>query len=173
MKSGWFAFVTACGLLALGSQAAQAQGGATRPHDHQADVRKSGDQVMGFSHDKATHHFRLYSDGGAIEVNANDRGDTVTRDMIRMHLNHIAKMFAAGDFNAPMLIHDQVPPGVPALRRLRAAVKYRFEETPQGARVRIVTSHTEALRAVHEFLRFQITDHQTGDALEVTQAPKT
>jgi len=35
---------------------------------HQADVEKHGDQAMGFSHDKTTHHFRLYSDGGAIEV---------------------------------------------------------------------------------------------------------
>jgi hypothetical protein len=35
---------------------------------HQADVEKHGDEAMGFPHDKTTHHFRLYSDGGAIEV---------------------------------------------------------------------------------------------------------
>ena len=42
---------------------------------HQADVEKHGDQAMGFPHDKTTHHFRLYSDGGAIEVTANDGND--------------------------------------------------------------------------------------------------
>jgi hypothetical protein len=39
---------------------------------HQADVEKHGDEAMGFPHDKTTHHFRLYSDGGAIEVTVND-----------------------------------------------------------------------------------------------------
>jgi len=28
--------------------------------------------VMGFSHEKTTHHFQLYKDGGAIQVTVND-----------------------------------------------------------------------------------------------------
>ena len=79
--------------------------------DHHQGVVERGDHVMGFSHDKATHHFLLYSDGGAIDVQANAAGDTATRDEIRMHFGHIAKMFAEGDFSAPMLIHSQNPPG--------------------------------------------------------------
>jgi hypothetical protein len=122
---------------------------------------------MGFSHEKTTHHFRLYADGGAIEVTANDPRDSESRDQIRMHLAHIAGMFAAGDFDAPMLIHDQVPPGVPVLRKLKGDVKYRFEELDRGGRVRISTKNAEALQAVYEFLRFQISDHQTGDAITV------
>jgi len=39
---------------------------------HHDAVNQHGDQVMGFSHEKTTHHFRLYADGGAIEVTAND-----------------------------------------------------------------------------------------------------
>jgi hypothetical protein len=31
---------------------------------------------MGFPHDKATHHFRRITDGGAIEVVANDSKDS-------------------------------------------------------------------------------------------------
>jgi len=31
---------------------------------------------MGFSHDKTTHHFRLYADSGAIEVNVDDSKDS-------------------------------------------------------------------------------------------------
>lgn len=30
-----------------------------------------------------------------------------------------------------------------------------------------MTSDPEALRAIHEFLRFQITDHQTGDSVDL------
>ena len=79
--------------------------------EHHQGVAERGDHVMGFSHDKTAHHFRLYAHGGAIEVEANDAQDTASRDAIRSHFAHIAKMFAAGDFAAPMLIHAQNPPG--------------------------------------------------------------
>jgi hypothetical protein len=68
-----------------------------------------------------------------------------------------------------MLIHDQVPPGVPVLQKLKSEIKYRFEKTGRGGRVRISTKNAEALQAVHEFLRFQISDHQTGDATTVSR----
>jgi hypothetical protein len=136
--------------------------------DHHEGVNRRGDQVMGFSHEKTTHHFRLYPDGGAIEVESNDPRDTASRDQIRVHLAHIARMFAAGDFNAPMLIHDRVPPAVPTLKKLKSSVSYKFQETDQGGRVRIITHNAQALRAVHDFLHFQITDHQTGDSLRVS-----
>jgi hypothetical protein len=31
--------------------------------EHQHEVIKRGDQAMGFSHAKTTHHFRLFKDG--------------------------------------------------------------------------------------------------------------
>jgi hypothetical protein len=37
----------------------------------------------------------------------------------------------------------------------------------RGARVRIATANAEAVEAIHDFLRYQIKDHQTGDSLEV------
>jgi hypothetical protein len=132
---------------------------------HHDDVNRRGDHEMGFSHEKTTHHFRLAKDGGAIEVTANDPNDTESRDQIRQHLTHIAMMFSAGNFNAPMLIHDQTPPGVPAMKRLKSQIKFEFENMESGGRVKISTSNREALDAVHEFLRFQINDHQTGDPL--------
>ncbi|HLJ47676.1 MAG TPA: hypothetical protein VKU01_16785 [Bryobacteraceae bacterium] len=132
--------------------------------EHHGAVNQRGDHVMGFSHEKTTHHFRLYSDGGAIEVEANDPKDTQSRDQIQMHLGHIAKMFAAGDFKAPMLIHDRVPPGVPVMQELKSDITYEFSKTERGGRVRITTKNPEALKAVYEFLRFQIADHQTGDS---------
>jgi hypothetical protein len=84
-----------------------------------------------------------------------------------MHLGHIAKMFAAGNFKAPMLIHDQVPPGVPVMEKLKSDIQYNFEETENGARIRISTHSPQALEAIHDFLRFQIKEHKTGDSLAV------
>ncbi len=141
------------------------------PDDQRQGVVERGDHVMGFSHDQATHHFRLYADGGAIEVESNNANDAATRDEIRMHFGHIRKMFAAGDFSAPMLIHSQNPPGAEAMKRLREGLHYKLENTEHGARLRITTKNAQAVAAVHEFLRFQIKDHQTGDSGQVTSAP--
>ncbi len=137
---------------------------------HQADVEKHGDQAMGFPHDKTTHHFRLYADGGAIEGTVNDKTDTTDLQAIRGHMTHIALLFSSGDFSIPMFVHDKMPPGVPAMKEKRAEISYTFEELPTGAAVRIQTSNPEALKAVHAFLRFQIEDHHTGDTTELTAA---
>jgi hypothetical protein len=69
---------------------------------HQADVEKHGDEAMGFPHDKTSHHFRLYSDGGAIEVVVNGSKDSQNMQAIRSHLAHIATMFSGGEFSMPM-----------------------------------------------------------------------
>jgi hypothetical protein len=84
-----------------------------------------------------------------------------------MHLRHIERAFRSGDFNIPMFVHDQTPPGVPAMTRLKDQIHYKYEALKDGGRVRVTSANAEAIAAVHEFLRFQITDHKTGDALEV------
>lgn len=136
---------------------------------HHASVNERGDHEMGFSHLATVHHFRLYEDGGAIEVEALDAADTTSRDQIREHLSHIAKVFAEGDFAKPEAVHDQSVPGTLAMARRKADISYKFESTERGGRVRLTTGSGEALAAIHEFLRFQIQDHRTGDSLEVAK----
>ena len=138
---------------------------------HRADVEKNGDEAMGFPHDKTSHHFRLFSDGGAIEVIVNEREDSQNLQAIRSHLTHIVTMFSNGEFSIPMFIHDQVPPGVPMMKEKRAEISYSFEELPAGGTVRIKTANPDALKAIHEFLRFQIADHHTGDTTDIGSQP--
>jgi hypothetical protein len=109
------------------------------------------------------HHFQ---DGGVIQVEANSAQDKSNRDLIRTHLAQIAHAFKAGDFSDPISVHDQIPTGVPELQRLKAEIRYRFEETPQGGRLPISTGNKRALAPIHEFTRFQIREHQTGDRLK-------
>src|SRR5262252_4274895 len=136
-----------------------------KPSDQQHHgVEHRGDAVMGFLHEKTDHHFFLYSDGGAIVADAKDPKDADSRDAIRMHFRHIAQMFAEGNFKAPMLIHEQEPPGVATMKQLREEIRYQFEPSERGGRVRITTSNAKALAAIHDFLRFQIKDHHTGDS---------
>lgn len=130
---------------------------------HAEAVDRRGDQAMGFQHEKTAHHFLLMPDGGAITADAADPKDTESRDQIRMHFHHIAKAFAEGNFDMPMFVHDTVPPGVPVMKRLAAEIHYVEEDTDTGARVRISSANADAVAAIHDFLRFQIAEHRTGD----------
>jgi hypothetical protein len=148
----------------------QANKDASSQDMHHQGVNERGDKEMGFSHDKATHHFFLYADGGTIEVKTNDAADTATRDQIRMHFTHIAKMFADGNFSIPMLIHHENPPGADVMKQMRDHITYKFEETPHGGRIRITSADAKAVAGIHKFLMFQIKDHETGDSTAITKA---
>jgi len=73
---------------------------------------------MGFEQAKTTHHFLLKPDGGAIQVQADDPQDTVSLGQTRKHFHRIAAAFAAGNFQIPMTVHDTLPPGANAMKRL-------------------------------------------------------
>jgi len=135
------------------------------------EMNKRGDRAMGFDHLKTTHHFTLANDGGSIAVEANDPADTASRDQIRMHLHHISIMFSEGNFDVPMLVHAENPPGTETMSRLKAEIQYEYKETERGGLVRISTKNPDALAAVHEFLRYQIKEHMTGDSLEIKAHP--
>ena len=136
--------------------------------DHHGTGGERGAMVMGFDQARTAHHFLLFNDGGAIEVNVNDVADTKNRDAIRSHLPHIAMMFGDGNFDAPMLVHDSKNvPGTKAMTERKGAIRYQYVETAKGGRVDIVTSDPAALAAVHQFLTFQIAEHKTGDPTTV------
>jgi hypothetical protein len=135
----------------------------------EAELKTHGLAAMGFDQDAAVHHFRLYADGGAIEVEATTPADGATRVAIRMHLSGIADQFSHGDFGKPLETHGEMPPGVNALVRLHGSVAYRYQETPAGGRVRITTTSRDAVAAVHSFLTYQIREHGTGDPMTVTR----
>ena len=135
----------------------------------QAEMKKRGNVAMGFDQDKTTHHFFLTKDGGVIQVEANETSDTTSRDHIRSHLKTISEEFAKGDFHAPLATHNETPPGVRVMRRMKTKIHYSFEERPQGAADHINSDDSSAVKAVHDFLRYQIKEHATGDPLELTK----
>jgi hypothetical protein len=124
-----------------------------------AALKQRGALAMGFDQDKTAHQFRVAPTGGSIEVDVKDAADSASRDQVRSHLKEIAAAFANGDFAKPFQTHAEVPPGVPAMQRLKAAIQYRYEQTERGGAVRITTADPEALKAVHEFLRYQAAEH--------------
>jgi hypothetical protein len=136
--------------------------------DHHVSTDQRAAMVMGFDQARTQHHFLLFTDGGAIDVTVNDAADTKNRDAIRSHLPHIAMMFGDGNFDAPMLVHDSTHvPGTKTMAERKAAIRFQYTETDKGGRVNIVTSDPEALAAVHQFLKFQIDEHKTGDPTSI------
>jgi hypothetical protein len=112
-----------------------------------------------------TYRFKLLPDGGAIEITCNDPSDAANRDAIRQHVTKIATTFEDGNFSIAMPIHDQKPPGIDTMKRLKGQIYYTPKNLPNGGQVQITTENSESLKAVHEFLRFQIREHKTGKSL--------
>jgi hypothetical protein len=123
---------------------------------------------MGFDQDVATHHLRLTPTGGSIDVTVNDP-ETATMVQVRDHLKTIAGEFGRGDFGRPFRTHAELPPGVAAMQTYTELIAHQYTDLPCGGSVQIRTGDSRALRAVHEFLRYQITKHRTGDPLELTR----
>lgn len=134
---------------------------------HAKGVDSRGDKAMGFSHTATQHHFRLFQDGGSIDVVVKDTNDKDQLAAIRSHLKMIAGMFSKGDFHMPMFIHDRTVPGQKTMESLRKQITYRFSDLSEGGRVRIQSSNPKARAAIYNFLRFQIKDHRTGDSGKV------
>ena len=139
---------------------------ARQDHHAPADHRAAG--VMGFDQERTAHHFLLFKDGGAIDVSVKDATDTSNREAIRSHLPHVAMMFGSGNFDAPMLVHDTANvPATKVMTERKDAIRYQYTETANGGRVTIATSDSDALKAVHAFLKYQIAEHKTGDPATV------
>jgi hypothetical protein len=130
-------------------------------------LKHRGAEAMGFDQDATVHHFRLSAAGGSIEVTAKaENADTLIGE-VRTHLKVIADEFSRGIFDNPFKTHAEMPPGVDVMQKRAETIAYTFEVVPKGATVRIRTKDRRALRAIHDFLKYQIKEHQTGDPLVV------
>ena len=144
----------------------------TAAQDTHHAMNERGAMVMGFDQEKTAHHFFLYQDGGAIDIAVIHPPDPQNVTAIRSHLPHIATMFGGGNFAAPILVHDSTNvPGIATLTARKEMVRYTYRETPGGGRVDIVTTDQQALAALHDFLKYQIAEHRTGDSAQVVARP--
>jgi hypothetical protein len=128
-----------------------------------AAVQRRGKEAMGVDQYTSTHKFDALPDGGRIELQR-DTDDKEGIATIRAHMRDIAKAFAGGDFSTPAFVHMRDVPGTKTMAARRGAIKYEARDLPRGAEVRITTKDPEALKAIHEFMAFQRSDHHAGGA---------
>jgi hypothetical protein len=126
-----------------------------------AGVQARGGVAMGVNQYTSRHVFEPLPDGGRIALQR-DAADSEGAVQIRRHMHEIAGRFAAGDFTLPGFVHARTVPGTGIMAARRAAIAYTVDTLPRGAALRIRTTDSTAVRAIHEFLAFQRHDHHAG-----------
>lgn len=160
MKPGRLALVAFALLLGAFPLAAQ--------HEHShgdqafAAMQARGATYMGVDQYTSTHEFEELADGGRIML-ARDASDSAGVATIRAHLQQITAAFRTGDFEVPMLVHDEHVPGTDVMASRHDRIQYDFSEVPGGGEIRIKTADPMALTAVRAFLAFQRSEHRTHE----------
>jgi hypothetical protein len=126
-----------------------------------AGVQSRGQVAMGVNQYTSRHFFTPLPDGGRIELQRVE-ADSAGAAQIRRHMGMIARQFAAADFHLPGFVHARDVPGTKVMAERQAVIRYTVEPLPRGAALRITTTDSAAVAAVHDFLAFQRQDHHAG-----------
>jgi hypothetical protein len=124
-------------------------------------MQMRGAETMGVDQETSSHGFQSLPDGGRITF-VRRIDDTVGVKKIRAHLHEMQRAFGSGDFSMPMFIHMKTVPGVKEMADRRAHIKYTETDLPNGGELRITTTDSTAIDAIHRFLAFQRDEHHAG-----------
>jgi hypothetical protein len=149
---------SAPGLVLLLAAPLVACGGSADRASFEA-MQDRGRAVMGVDQYTSAHVFEDLADGGRVVLDREDGTDSVGIAAVRQHMRDIAAAFRAADFTKPFQVHAEDVPGTRVLAARRAALTYEAVDRPRGAEVRIRTTDSAAVAAVHAFLAFQRTAH--------------
>lgn len=147
-------------LVGLASAAHGQQMDQTKPMAMQAG--HLGAMTMPFDLSRSRHIFTPSADGGTQDVVSLDRDSQ--QIAIRMHLQHEAAAFAAGNYADPAAIHGDAMPGLVALRTGAARIHVTFETVEAGGRIRFTCADPDLVQALHAWFQAQVHDHG-GDAV--------
>jgi hypothetical protein len=126
-----------------------------------AEIQARGHVAMGVDQYTSLHKFEPLPDGGRIALQRDAR-DTAGVSQIRAHMQRIASAFGRGDFTLPGFVHAREVPGTREMRARRSLIRYSADTLPGGAAVRLTTTDSTAVAAIHEFLVFQRHDHRAS-----------
>jgi hypothetical protein len=124
-------------------------------------VQGRGQAVMGVDQYTSFHRFESLPDGGRISLQR-DPGDTAGVTQIRSHMRRIEAAFTRGDFTLPGMVHARAVPGMAVMAGRRSHIRYVADTLPGGGQLRLQTSDSSAIAAIHEFLAFQRQDHRSA-----------
>lgn len=123
-------------------------------------------KATGLDPDKIVQHYYLVKNGGVIELAAKDPNDTATATAIMKYLEAQRQLFEKGKNDTAIEIHGKTPDGYLGIRKLRNEITFypTKNDTGTGGVLRMFSVNPEAKKAIQDFLKFQITEFQTGDS---------
>ncbi|HJR15650.1 MAG TPA: hypothetical protein VJ808_02260, partial [Gemmatimonadales bacterium] len=124
-------------------------------------MQARGRVAMGVDQYTSMHQFESLSDGGRISLQR-DPADSAGVARIREHMRLIVRAFGDGDFTIPGFVHAGNVPGTTVMRSHKSLIRYTTDSLPGGAQVRLQSSDSVAISAIHEFLAFQRHDHRAN-----------
>ena len=153
-----------CALIFVSLGAAQALATGPAP-----ELNSRFSKALGVEIDKVAQHYYLVKAGGVIELTAKDPNDTATVKAIQKYLDMQKDLFEKGKNESENEVHGKVPDGVLVLKKMRNDITFYTNKQDDGAVLRMFTTNAQAKEAVYEFIKFQIGEHNTGDALTADQ----
>ncbi|MFN2570042.1 MAG: hypothetical protein ABR537_00315 [Gemmatimonadales bacterium] len=138
-----------------------------------AATQARGAAVMGVDQYTSAHVFEDLRDGGRIVLDRDDSADSVGIATVRAHMRSIAASFRAGDFTKPFQVHAQTVPGTAVMAQHRRRIQYMAIDRPNGAEVKLQSSDSIAIQAIHQFLAFQRTAHHAAGHEHMASDPHT
>jgi hypothetical protein len=159
--AAWVLALPGCSGSPGAAESAEARHRAADADSGFVGVQARGRVAMGVDQYTSTHLFEPLPDGGRIELER-DVSDSAGRAQIVAHMGRIAAAFAAGNFTLPGFVHSREVPGTRVMASEREKISYTVESLPRGAALRLRTTDTAAVEAIHEFLAFQQRDHRAG-----------
>jgi hypothetical protein len=76
----------------------------------------------------------------------------------------IGAAFRRGDFTVPGFVHDGAVPGTATMAARQSRIGYIVDTVPRGGSLRIHSTDSIAIAAIHQFLAFQRQDHRSPHA---------
>jgi hypothetical protein len=151
-------------LLALASCSSpdtrSAQPDSAKPDSAFSALQSRGKEVMGVDQYTSAHVFEDLPDGGRILLDRDDASDSASIVTIRLHMRQIASDFRAGEFVKPFHVHAMTVSGTATMKELRDRIAYEITDRPRGAELRMRSTDSRAVAAIHEFMKFQRSDHR-------------
>lgn len=153
-----------CALILVSLATAQALATGPAP-----ELNSRFSKTLGIDIDKVAQHYYLVRAGGVIELTAKDPNDTSTVKAIQKYLDMQKDLFEKGKNESENEVHGKVPDGAPVLKKMRNEITFYSGKTDEGGVLRMFTTNEQAKQAVYEFIKFEIGEHNTGDALTADQ----
>lgn len=133
------------------------------------EVESRFSRAMGVPVEKVTVHFYLVKNGGVVELSAKNPTDTTTAAALQKYLQNQKDLWEKGKETAVTDVHLRAPEAASTMRRLRNDITFFMAKTDSGGVLRMFSINEQARAAIQDYLRFEITEHKTGDPTTLDQ----